>query len=155
MSAAKKKATKKTDSRPAVDAVLLEQLVAEAKAVRKHAYAPYSKYRVGAALVTRSGRLFTGCNVENASYGAAICAERNAIVQMVSAGESDPIALAVVTQDEEPAAPCGICRQVLSEFVRNMPIVLASDSGSARASKVRKIVDMSELLPLPFDLTVR
>src|SRR3954452_9850159 len=99
-------------------ASLLDDLVQRAKAVRGNAHAPYSRYRVGAAIATKDGRVFEGCNVENASFGATICAERGAIMQMIAAGARDPIACAVVTDDG--GSPCGICRQVLTEFSRDM-----------------------------------
>ena len=102
---------------------LLDRLVQAAKAVREHAHAPYSRYKVGAAIATKSGSIFVGCNVENASLGATICAERGAIMQMIAHGERDPIACAVVTGDAG-ASPCGICRQVLAEFATDMPVVL-------------------------------
>ncbi len=93
-----------------------EELVAAARAVRDRAYAPYSRYLVGAAVRGRSGAIYVGCNVENASYGGTICAERAAICAMVAAGETLFDAVAVYTEAEPPATPCGICRQVLSEF---------------------------------------
>lgn len=137
-------------ARPAPHSSLLDALVQHAKAVRERAYAPYSRYAVGAAVATKSGRIFEGCNVENASFGAAICAERGAIMQMIAAGERDPIACAVVTGDEEGAAPCGICRQVLAEFARDMPIVLVGTSG--RDGETGRVVQLSDLLPLAFEL---
>jgi cytidine deaminase len=124
-------------------------LVDAARAVRKNAHAPYSKYRVGAAIATRSGKVFTGCNVENASYGACLCAERNAIAQMVAAGEREPIACAVVTQGPRPGSPCGICRQVLAEFSRDMPIALVSDGA---AQHKRRDTTLATLLPDAFRL---
>jgi cytidine deaminase len=102
------------------------RLVEAARAVRAHAHAPYSRYAVGAALLTRAGEVYVGCNVENASYGATICAERSAVSAMVAAGARDPIACAVVTAGPEPGAPCGICRQVLAEFALDMRIVMAA-----------------------------
>jgi cytidine deaminase len=129
-------------------ASLLDQLVQRAKAVRENAHAPYSRYPVGAAIATKSGRIFEGCNVENASLGATICAERGAIMQMIAAGERDPIACAVVTGDEEGASPCGICRQVLSEFAKDMPIVLVG-LGS-RDGEMGRVVQLVDLLPLAF-----
>jgi cytidine deaminase len=108
-----------TDVSTAIDA-----LVAAAVDVRLRAHAPYSRYRVGAAILTRDGRTFAGCNVENASYGATICAERNAIARMVAEGARDPVACVVVTQGEAPGSPCGMCRQVLAEFARDLRIVL-------------------------------
>jgi len=149
-----KKRTKKTARKAPggpgfpVDAALLDQLVEEAKLVRENAYAPYSNYKVGAAIVTRSGSLYTGCNVENSTLGATICAERGAILQMAAHGDYDPIACAVVTQDG--GSPCGICRQVLAEFATDMPIVLASLEESE--GEVGRVVALSELLPLAFRL---
>jgi len=101
------------------------ELEAAAKAVREHAHAPYSHYRVGAALRTRTGKLFAGCNVENASYGLSLCAERSAILQMVAAGEREPIALVVLTEGPVVGTPCGACRQVLAEFALDLPIRLS------------------------------
>jgi len=141
--------TSREPKRKKVSVALLDELVQQAKAVRDEAYAPYSKYRVGAAIATKKGTIFIGCNVENASYGATICAERGAIMQMIAAGEKDPIACAVVTGDELGASPCGICRQVLSEFARDMPVVLVG-LGS-REGEVGRVVQLADLLPHAFD----
>ncbi len=100
-------------------------LEAAAKAVRENAHAPYSHYKVGAALRTASGKLFAGCNVENASYGLSLCAERSAILQMVAAGEREPVALVVLTEGPIVGTPCGACRQVLAEFALDLPIRLS------------------------------
>ena len=135
-----------------LDAKLFDVLVQEAKAVRERAYAPYSRYRVGAAIATKRGSIFVGCNVENASYGAAICAERGAIMQMVAAGEHDPIACAVVTEGDDPASPCGICRQVLAEFAPDMPIVMVGVGKKKSAHETGRVVQLAELLPLQFRL---
>lgn len=99
-------------------------LEARATAARANAHAPYSSYRVGAALVTRKGDVFTGCNVENASYGLCLCAERSAIAQMVSSGARDPIAMVVATRGPKAGTPCGMCRQVLAEFALDLPVRL-------------------------------
>ncbi len=125
----------------------MRQLVLAARAARRHAYAPYSRYKVGAAIATRSGKIFAGCNVENGSYGACLCAERSAIGQMIAAGESDPVACAVVTGGERPGSPCGICRQVLSEFARDMPIALV---GAGRGRAKRRDTTLAALLPDAF-----
>ena len=133
------------------DAALMAKLVAAAKAARKNAYAPYSKYRVGAAIATKSGAIFTGCNVENATYGATICAERNAIGAMIAAGDHSPIACAVVTAGPKAAAPCGICRQVLYEFAADMPIALVAEGAKA----ARRDTTLATLLPDGFLLKRR
>jgi cytidine deaminase len=127
----------------------LERLIDAASAARTRAYAPYSHYAVGAAIETASGKVFAGCNVENASYGACLCAERNAVAQMVAAGESSPVACAVVTGGQSPGAPRGICRQVLSEFAKDLPLVLVAESPRGRA---RKHTTLATLLPLAFRL---
>ncbi len=128
------------------------RLIDAARTARKRAYAPYSGYRVGAAIATKSGRVFIGCNVENASHGAGICAERSAVAQMVAAGESSPVACAVVTEGGRPGSPCGICRQVLSEFARDMPIALVGD-GASRGK--RRDTTLATLLPDAFRLKKR
>jgi cytidine deaminase len=130
-------------------------LVEAATHVREHAYAPYSEYRVGAAILTSGGTIFVGCNVENASYGAAICAERVAVGKMVAAGEREPVACAIVTAGPEPGSPCGICRQVLSEFVaasRDLPIALVALVPGKKKRTVRKDTTLSALFPAPFRL---
>ncbi len=154
MSSAKKK-TKKVAPKPKKHAAhphasLLDELVQRASAVRNNAYAPYSRYAVGAAIATKNGRIFEGCNVENASLGGTICAERGAVMQMIAAGEREPIACAVVTGDEEGASPCGLCRQVLAEFAADMPIVLVG-LGS-RDGETGRVVQLADLLPFAFKL---
>jgi len=133
------------------EAVDWSALVAEARAVRAHAYAPYSKYRVGAAVLTTSGRVFRGCNVENASYGLTICAERSALAQMVAASEREIAAIAIVTEGPEPGPPCGLCRQMMAEFANDLlPIALATPQGEWRTTT------LGALFPEPFrkDLVV-
>ncbi|WP_437670961.1 cytidine deaminase [Sorangium sp. So ce131] len=118
-----------------------------ALAVRERAHAPYSAYAVGAAILVRSGRVFAGCNVENASYGLTLCAERSAIAQMVAAGERDPIALTVATIGPLLGSPCGMCRQTLAEFARDFPIrLIAAGSGGAPA----RTTSLAALLPDAF-----
>ena len=129
--------------------VTMAQLIEAARAVRKRAYAPYSKYFVGAAIATDSGRIFTGCNFENASFGATICAERNAIGHMIAAGERHPVACAVVTAGPRGGSPCGICRQVLWEFASDMPIALV---GEGPRGVSRRDTSLKKLLPDGFRL---
>jgi cytidine deaminase len=121
-------------------------LEAAATAARQNAHAPYSRYLVGAALLTRSGRLFAGCNVENASYGLCLCAERSAVAAMVAAGEREPIALVVVTNGPKAGSPCGMCRQVLAEFAEDLPIVL----GVAGNPAATRRTSLAALLPDAF-----
>ena len=118
-----------------------QDLLAAAAAARERAYAPYSRFKVGAALRTVSGRIYTGCNVENVSFGGTICAERTAIVKAVSEGEREFSAIAVVTQTG--VSPCGICRQVLLEFAPAMTVIIADTQGHVRVTSVQ------ELLPDP------
>ena len=125
-------------------------LVVAAKEARGRAYAPYSHYRVGAALVTETGKIFAGCNVENASYGACLCAERNAIGQMVAAGECDPIACVVVTRGPRAGSPCGICRQVLSEMAKDLLIVLVGEDDDGTETG-RRETTLAALLPDAFE----
>jgi len=117
-----------------------------ALAVQQRAHAPYSHYRVGAALQVASGAIFAGCNVENASYGLSLCAERSAIVQMVAAGEHSPVAIVVVTRGPIAGTPCGACRQTLAEFARELPVRLLV-TGDAAATRT---TSLEALLPEAF-----
>jgi cytidine deaminase len=123
----------------------LEALVAAARTARENAYAPYSNFRVGAAVMGASGRIYVGCNVENATYGATICAERAAICSMVASGETRLTAVAVFTDASPPASPCGICRQVLVEFAEDAPVVVASP-------EAQSVLSLAVLLPERFTL---
>ena len=108
----------------------MKELIEAARAVRANAHAPYSRYQVGAAVRAASGKIYVGANVENASYGLALCAERSAVAAAISAGEKRLSAVAVVTSTSPPAAPCGMCRQVLAEFADDaLPIALCNDAG--------------------------
>lgn len=107
-----------------------EQLVKAALHARKAAYAPYSHYQVGAALLAASGRVVTGCNVENASYGLSNCAERTAVFKMVSDGEQEITAVAIAT--DNGGSPCGACRQVLVEFAGDVPVLLVDSDGHVK-----------------------
>jgi len=122
------------------------KLIAAAKAAQRNAHAPYSKFRVGAALLTQSGKVYTGCNVENASYGLTICAERVAITKAVSEGHRKFSAIAVVAP-RSSLSPCGACRQVLAEF--GEMVVVCADS--RKTSRFRLHL-LSELLPHAFKL---
>jgi cytidine deaminase len=117
-------------------------LLEKARAMRTKAYAPYSGYAVGAALYGKNGRIYGGCNVENASYGLTMCAERAAFFAAVAAGCKEFTALAVATEDGAP--PCGACLQVASEFGTKLPVLLAGPRGKARATT------LARLFPTPF-----
>jgi cytidine deaminase len=119
------------------------ELVKAAATAREAAYAPYSKFTVGAALLTNAGRLFSGCNVENISLGLTICAERAAVCAAVTAGAKDIERIAIISDSREPAVPCGACRQVLAEFNPNMKIISATLEGRTQE------YDLGDLLPKP------
>ena len=134
-----------------------EPLIAAARRARQNAYAPYSGFRVGAALLIDDGTIVTGCNVENRSYGATVCAERSALAAAVVAGvltatDRGPdhpilhaVAAAVVSDTTPPAPPCGICLQAFSEFSKDLPILLCNLEGEHRELR------LGELLPFPFE----
>ena len=119
------------------------ELIEVAKKYRENAYVPYSKFKVGAAVLTDGGKVFGGCNVENASYPAGLCAERTAIFKAVSEGEQNLVAIAVVADTEDPCSPCGICRQVMAEF-KIPKIIMTNLKGNT------KIVTLEEILPFAF-----
>jgi cytidine deaminase len=119
-----------------------QDLVAQAIEAQKNAYAPYSNYKVGAALLARSGKVYTGCNVENAVYPLTICAERVAVVKAVSEGEQSFVAIAVAS--ENGGSPCGSCRQVLREFGKKTVVLIANTAGDYRETSV------ADLLPDSF-----
>jgi cytidine deaminase len=122
-----------------------EALIAAAKQARTNAHAPFSDFRVGAALRANSGRTYTGCNVESASYGLTCCAERVAIFKAVSEGERGFDAIAVVVDTEVLTPPCGACRQVIWEFCGDIPVILANLNGKIEQDS------SGRLLPRPFD----
>jgi cytidine deaminase len=124
--------------------VIINVLIEMAKNARKRAYAPYSRYRVGAALLSVRGEVYTGCNVENAAYGQSICAERGAVMKAVSEGERKFDVIAIVTEDG--GSPCGACRQFLSEFGDDIMVILADRRGHYTLTSI------GELLPMAFDL---
>ena len=123
------------------------QLINAARQALENAYSPYSGYKVGAALLTCDGKIFTGCNIENGSYGATNCAERTAVFKAVSEGKRRFSALAIAAEDGESVAfPCGICRQVLSEFCPpETPVLICDGDGSVCCA------ELGELIPYAFD----
>jgi cytidine deaminase len=135
-----------SSSASSIDPNVARDLLARAREARAHAYAPYSRFYVGAALLATDGRVFTGCNVENASYGLANCAERVAIGKAVSEGAREFAAIAVTGPDDvTPTAPCGACRQVLYEFGPDMPLIMPAADGDGY-----QLTSVGELLPGAF-----
>jgi cytidine deaminase len=118
-----------------------EDLLSAATKARACAYAPYSRFSVGAALLTKTGQVFMGCNVENLSFGLTICAERNAVFAAVAAGEREFVKIGIVADSKSPVTPCGACRQVLAEFCEDMEIACANLEGLKFEST------LAELLP--------
>jgi cytidine deaminase len=134
--------------RPQLSPTDIRRLLAAARAVRLRAHAPYSHFQVGAAVLDERDRIHVGCNVENASYGLTVCAERNAVATAIAAGALKIRAVAVVTSADPPASPCGACRQVLSEFSDNdAPVLMAGPRGQAHVK-----LTVAELLPAAFSL---
>jgi len=122
-------------------------LIDAAEAVRRNAYAPFSEFKVGAAVQTQSGRIFSGCNVENRSFGATICAERFAVGSAIAAGDTRIEGVVVVTDTSPPSPPCGLCLQVLAEFGdAKLPILLLNLKGERLESQ------LADFLPHPFQL---
>lgn len=121
-------------------------LIQHAARARERAYAPYSKYHVGAALLLENNDIIEGVNIENASYGGTICAERSAVATAVSQGFREFKAIAVVTDSSPLAAPCGFCRQILAEFEPNLRVILANTQGEVLET------DLATLLPMQFQL---
>src|ERR671916_301608 len=122
-----------------------KELVEAAREVRERAYAPYSNFKVGAAIRTNEGKIYTGCNIESASYGLTVCAERVAIWKAVSEGERQFTELAVVADTETLTPPCGTCRQIIWEFARGAAIVFANLEGESEEFHI------ADLLPRAFD----
>lgn len=121
-----------------------QELIRMAHKAREKAYAPYSKFKVGAALLTKTDRVYTGSNVENKSYGLTVCAERNAISAAISDGERDFVVIVISSTSKPPVPPCGACRQVLMEFSGDIKVIMVNAAGD------RKIRTVAELLPEPF-----
>jgi cytidine deaminase len=122
-----------------------DQLITAATQSRENAHAPYSNFRVGAALHAISGRTFGGCNIENVTYGLTLCAERIALFKALSEGERNFDAIAVVTDTDRLTPPCGACRQLIWEFCGDIPVILANLHGKSETFPMR------ELFPKPFD----
>ena len=118
-------------------------LIEQAKLAMNNAFSPYSKFKVGAALITKDGRLYRGCNVENSSFGATLCAERVAFVKAISEGERNFQSLAIVSSGGDFTYPCGLCRQFISEFGLNIDVIVTND-------KEVKVFKLKELLPSAF-----
>jgi len=122
----------------------VEYLISQAVGARERAYAPYSDFAVGAAVLTGSGAVYTGCNIENASYGATCCAERVALFKALSEGEKDIRLIAVAAEGEKPVPPCGVCRQVMVELAPQAEVIMVNLQGQ----RERRTVE--ELLPAAF-----
>ena len=123
-----------------------QELYEKAKQAQQYSYSPYSKFKVGACLLTESGKIFTGCNIENSAYGPSNCAERTAVFKAVSEGETKFLKIAIYGGDGEKFCfPCGTCRQVLSEFNKDIEIIIGNN-------KEIKSFKLSKLLPFSFDL---
>jgi cytidine deaminase len=121
---------------------LIKKLIEEARRVREFAYAPYSGFQVGAALLAKDGTIFTGCNVEVSNFSATVCAERTAVVKAVSQGMQDFTAVAVIADRPVPVSPCGQCRQTLNQFAPEMEVIMATTQ-----SDEIEIMKLSDLLP--------
>ncbi|KAG0006837.1 hypothetical protein BGZ65_003086 [Modicella reniformis] len=122
----------------------IENLINQSQAARNHSYSPYSKFRVGAALMAVGGKVYQGCNVENASYGGAICAERTAFVKAVSEGHRRFVAIAVSVDYNSFISPCGICRQFMNEFGKDLEVFIVNDD------RTYKQTSLEDLLPHAF-----
>jgi cytidine deaminase len=119
-------------------------LVSRAKAAKRHSHSPYSRFRVGAAVLAASGKIYSGCNIENSSYGLTVCAERTALFKAVSEGESSFVALAIASDERTATPPCGACRQVIMDLAGDIDVVLSARDGTSTVLK------STELLPHPF-----
>ncbi len=127
------------------EAAAVARLIEAALAAREHAHAPFSGFKVGAAIEAAGGRVYTGCNIENATYGLTLCAERVAVFKAMSEGERNFVRVAVVADTDPLTPPCGACRQILSEFCGNAEIILANPGGRIETHSIL------DLFPSPFD----
>ena len=125
-----------------------QTLIDEARLARENAVAPFSKFKVGAALRTKAGKIFRGCNVENCTYGLTVCAERVALLSALAAGEREFDAIVVITQSDEPGTPCGPCRQLMWEYCGDIEVALTNLAGK------RIDYTLSELFPHPFSFSL-
>ncbi len=116
-----------------------EEIVVSAVMVRQRAHAPYSKFQVGAAIRAKGGRVYAGCDMENRSFGLTVCAERNAIATAIAHGEREFEAIAIATDADPPAPPCGACREVMAEFAPNLEIILVSHGKEQKRYKLKEI----------------
>ena len=119
-------------------------LVSRARAAKKFSHSPYSRFRVGAAVLTSSGKVYTGCNIENSSYGLTVCAERTALFKAVSEGETSFTAIAITSDEKTATPPCGACRQVIMDLAGDIDVIMSTKSGKCTTLKA------TELLPYPF-----
>ena len=126
----------------------MDALLAAARAARENAHAPFSGFKVGAALEDAEGRIHTGCNVENATYGLTLCAERVAVFKAISEGARGFRRIAVVADSERLTPPCGACRQILWEFCGNVPVLLGNLKGATET------MQLADLFPRPFDASL-
>jgi len=132
-----------------MEQLMIDALIGAAREARERAYAPYSNFKVGAAVLAGSGKVYTGCNVENASYGLTVCAERVAVQKAVSEGERRIEAVAIVAGEDGIGRPCGACLQVIKEFAVNLDILIITASAGSGEYDVHAL---GEYLPLPFEL---
>jgi len=121
-----------------------KELIQAARKAKTHSHSPYSKFRVGAAVMTKSGKIYTGCNIENSSYSLTVCAERTALFKAVSEGEKKFLAMVISTDVNDFISPCGACRQVISDLAGDINVILTNGVGKT------KIMKMKDLLPHPF-----
>ncbi len=122
-----------------------KKLIEAAQKAKEYSYSPHSNFRVGAAIITQSGNIYTGCNIENSSFSLTICAERTAIFKAVSDGQRKFAAIAIVTDLKDPIPPCGACRQVLMDMAGDIDVIIAGNKGDNIVYK------LSKLLPMPFN----
>jgi len=123
-----------------LEPALILELIDQAQAAYRQAYVPYSHYPVGSAVLFSSGKIYSGCNVENASYGLTVCAERNAIFQAIAQGERELKGIAIAVPTEGFPSPCGACRQVIREFAVDCPVILINGSGKTRVTSLEKLL---------------